>query len=56
MVTLFTPIIAFDVVLKGDLFTKRVSSYFFIFCAILNNLARVIYVISNRQVSYCWAA
>ena len=74
-VTLFTPLIAFDVmrtqhiifgflwysvgipvVLKGDLFTMRVSSYVFIFCAILNNLARFIYVISNRQVLYSWAA
>ena len=35
------------VVLKGDLFSKRVSSYVCIFCAILNNLARVTYVISN---------
>ena len=35
-------------VLKGDLFSKRVSSYMYvcIFCAILNNLARIIYVIS----------
>ena len=35
------------VVLKGDLFSKQVSSYVCIFCAILNNLAHVIYVISN---------
>ena len=35
------------VVLKGELFSKRVSSYACIFCAILNNLVRVIYVISN---------
>ena len=39
------------VVLKGDLFTKRVSSYVCIFCAILNNLARVIYVISNCHMA-----
>ena len=34
-------------VLKGDLSSKRVSSYLCIFCAILNNLAHVIYVLSN---------
>ena len=39
------------VVLKGDLFSKRVSSYVCIFCAILNNLARVIYVISNCHMA-----
>ena len=38
-------------VLKGDLFSKRVSSYVCIFCTILNNLARVIYVISNCHVA-----
>ena len=39
------------VVLKGDLFSKRVSSYVCIFCAILNNLAHVIYVISNCHMA-----
>ena len=34
-------------VLDGDLFNKRFSSYGCIFCAILNNLARVIHAISN---------
>ena len=39
------------VLLKGDLFRKLVSSYVCIFCAILNNLARVIYVISNCHMA-----
>ena len=39
------------VLLKGDLFRKLVSSYVCIFCAILNNLARVIYVISNCDMA-----
>ena len=39
--------VGIPVVFKGDLFSNRVSSYASIFCAILNNLARVIYVISN---------
>ena len=39
--------VGIPVVLEGDLFSKRVSSYVCIFCAILNNLARVIYAISN---------
>ena len=43
--------VGIPVVLKSDLFSKCVSSYVCIFCAILNNLARVIYVISNRQLS-----
>ena len=37
--------------LEGDLFSKRVSSYVCIFCAILNNLVRVIYVISDCHMA-----
>ena len=43
--------VGITVVLKSDLFSKRVSSYVCIFCAILNNLARVIYVISNCHMA-----
>ena len=39
--------VGIPVVLKGNLFSKRGSLYVCIFCAIFNNLARVIYVISN---------
>ena len=37
--------------LKGDLFSKQVSSYVCIFRTIFNNLARVIYVISNCHMA-----
>ena len=43
--------VGIPVLLKGDLFSKLVSSYVCIFCAILNNLARVIYVISNCHMA-----
>ena len=40
-----THILVIPVVLNGGLFSKRFSSCVYIFCAILNNVARVIHVI-----------
>ena len=35
-------VLGYLLLLKGDLFGKRFSSYVYIFCAILNHLPRVI--------------